>query len=256
MRHYWKPGVLVLLAAALSPQLPAQHQVPAKQHKHATELSIEPGAMEALNRMGAYLRTLTAFEVNSAVSHDIVLTDGLKMQQNWKVNLLARLPDRLRAQIDRENGTKFYFFDGKSFTLFARNQGFYATVAAPPTLGELADDLDKYGIEIPLVDLFMWGRPGNVPPKITAAFDLGPATVEGVTCQQYAFRQEGLDWQVWIQLGQHPLPRKLVLTTTTDEARPQHTSVMSWNLAPSYNEASFVFEPPQGSRKIVFATDN
>ena len=83
--------------------------------------------------------------------------------------------------------------------------------------------------------------------------DFGPGVVEGVTCEHYAFRQPGLDWQVWIQLGDHPLPRKLVLTTTTDDARPQHTSVLTWNLAPSYSEDAFVFDPPADAHKIVFA---
>jgi hypothetical protein len=43
------------------------------------------------------------------------------------------------------------------------------------------------------------------------------------TCEHYAFRQEGLDWQIWIQ-GDYPLPRKFVIRTLTDDARPQHTS--------------------------------
>ena len=45
----------------------------------------------------------------------------------------------------------------------------------------------------------------------------------------------------------------MVITTTTDEARPQQTSVLTWNLAPSYNDAAFVFDPPTDAHKIVFA---
>jgi hypothetical protein len=77
--------------------------------------------------------------------------------------------------------------------------------------------------------------------------------VGGVTCDHYAYRQPGIDWQVWIQKGDFPLPRRIVVTTTTDEARPQYTSVLSWNLAPSYNEATFSFAPPPGVNKVPFA---
>ena len=56
-------------------------------------------------------------------------------------------------------------------------------------------------------------------------------------------------------MGDHPLPKKLVLTTTTDDARPQHISVLTWNLAPSYNDAAFVFDPPTDAHKIVFAEE-
>ena len=62
-----------------------------------------------------------------------------------------------------------------------------------------------------------------LPTKSRKPAILGLSDVGGITCEHYAFRQPGLDWQVWIQLGDHPLPKKLVLTTTTDDARPQHT---------------------------------
>ena len=84
---------------------------------------------------------------------------------------------------------------------------------------------------------------------ITAAMDVGPSDVGGTTCEHYAFRQEEIDWQIWIQMGDHPLPRKLVITTKTDEARPQHTAVYTWNLAPSYNDPAFEFDPPAGRRQ-------
>jgi hypothetical protein len=103
-----------------------------------------------------------------------------------------------------------------------------------------------------MADLFRWGDTVS-SETITAAVDLGPSTVDGVTCEHYAFRQEGLDWQIWIQLGDFPLPKRLILTTTTDEARPQYTVTYRWNLAPSMNEAAFVFNPPAGAQRIVFA---
>jgi hypothetical protein len=221
-----------------------------------TSPDIDPDAMNALTKMGAYLRTLKGFEVISNVTTEDVLDDGLKVQQGQTAKLLVRPPDRMRIELSGDKGAKFYLFDGKTFTLFSRDEGYYASFAAPETIRKLADVLsDKYGVDVPLADLFMWGQPDFTPPKITVAIDAGPSAVNDITCEQYVFRQEGLDWQVWIQLGDYPLPLKLVLTTTTDEARPQHTSILTWNLAPSYNEAAFIFEPPTGSHKITFAED-
>jgi hypothetical protein len=42
-----------------------------------------------------------------------------------------------------------------------------------------------------------------------------------------------------------------VITSRNDEARPQHTAVYTWNLAPSFNEATFKFEPPPGAQRVV-----
>ena len=79
-----------------------------------------------------------------------------------------------------------------------------------------------------------------------------PAGVGGTHPQRRQCRQPGLDWQVWIQQGDYPLPRKLVITTTTDPARPRYTSVITWNLAPSFDDAAFTFEPPKDAKKIMF----
>src|SRR5438034_5078827 len=89
--------------------------------------------------------------------------------------------------------------------------------------------------------------------KIKAATDVGPSSVEGVTCEQYAFRQEGVDWQIWVELGEFPLPRKLVIRTLTDDAKPQHRSVLSWNLAPSFSKNAFTFDPPADAHRISIA---
>jgi hypothetical protein len=79
--------------------------------------------------------------------------------------------------------------DGKSFTLWARRVGYYATVPAPATLRELDDLLaDKYGIELPLADLFRFGSPRWNAAGITVAKDIGPSEVGGTSYQHYAFR--------------------------------------------------------------------
>ena len=218
--------------------------------------SLEPAATEALNKMGVYLRSLKDFQVTAEVTAEDVLDDGQKIQFAHSTNVLAALPNRLRIEVNGDQISRLFLYDGKSFTLYARSAGYYATVDAPPTISQLIGVAsDKYDIEIPLLDLFLWGGPRATTNELTDATDIGPGNVEGITCEHYAFRQPGLDWQVWIQLGDHPLPRKLVLSTTTDDARPEHTTVLAWNLAPSYNDAAFVFDPPPDAHKIVFSDE-
>jgi hypothetical protein len=216
---------------------------------------INPGAMATLNKMGTYLRTLETFQVKSVQTTDDVLDNGQAIQTNGVIDLLAARPNRLRAEITSDEMHRHFFYDGKNFTIYGQLVNYYATVPAPPTIAELVDKLsEKYGIEMPLVDLFLWGSPqSNTEKDITSAIDVGPSSIDGTSCEQYAFRQPGLDWQIWIQLGDYPLPRKLVLTTTDDAARPRHSQLLTWNLAPSFNDAAFTFDPPDGAQKIALA---
>jgi hypothetical protein len=219
--------------------------------------NIDPDAMEALNKMGVYLRSLKAFQVDSEVTNDDVLDDGQTITDLKTNTLLAVSPNFLRAELKSDDKDVFLFYDGKNFTVYGKLVNYYATVPAPATTAQLVDKVyNDYGIEIPLVDLFKWGTDNSTIRSITSAFDVGPSTVQGITCEHYAFRQEGLDWQIWIQLGNYPLPRKFVIRTLTDDARPQHTSNLVWNLAPSYNAEAFTFEPPAGALRITLKSIN
>lgn len=64
--------------------------------------------------------------------------------------------------------------------------------------------------------------------------------------------QAQAEWQVWIRRGDQPLPLRMVVTDTTDAARPQFVADLSWNLNPSIANDQFTFRPPGGARQIVF----
>jgi hypothetical protein len=85
---------------------------------------------------------------------------------------------------------------------------------------------------------------------LTSASAIGPATVRGTPCDQYAFRQDGLDWQLWIQRGDKPLPRRLVLVTTSDTERPQHSVELDWEFPSELPESTFAFVPPPKTHEI------
>jgi len=219
--------------------------------------NIDPETMQALNKMGSFLRSLKAFQVESEASNDDVLDDGQIVTNIRTSTLLSVSPNLLRAELKSDDKDVFLFYDGKNFTVYGKLLNYYATVPAPATTALLVDKIyNDYGIEVPLVDLFKWGTDDSAIRKITSALDVGPSTVQGITCEHYAFRQEGLDWQIWIQLGAYPLPRKFIIRTVTDDARPQHTSNLVWNLAPSYNQAAFVFDPPDGALPIALKDIN
>jgi hypothetical protein len=248
---YFSFNAAALLAALACAPLVAGAQAASTKSADG-DVAIDRDAMDALNKMGAYLRTLKAFQVHAAVTDEEVMLDGQKVQSLSTADLVAERPEHLRLSVMSDLQERLFLYDGKTFTMFARRPNFYATVPAPSTIVALVDSLDdRYGIELPFVDLFRWGTPMSDADSITAARDIGPSQIDGVTCEQYAFRQAGVDWQVWIQEGDFPLPRKLVLTTTTDDARPQHSAVYTWNLAPSVSETAFTFDPPADAKKIT-----
>jgi hypothetical protein len=215
---------------------------------------VDPTVMAALARMGAFLRAQGSLVVQAETTTDEVLLSGQNIQLGASIDLRVRRPDRLRADVTSDRKTRRFLYDGRTFTLYGPRTGYYAQVAAPPTLRELAAlTSQRYGLELPLADLFYWGTEQSGAADIRAAFDVGPASIAGALCDHYAFRQPGVDWQIWIQRGNQPLPRKLVLTTTDEPGQPQHTVVMTWSLNPPLEDQLFAFAPPPGAQRIELA---
>lgn len=215
---------------------------------------IEPAAMDALVKMSEYLGTLDAFQVIVETTDEEVLSDGQKVQTEGTTHALVNSPNQLRVERSSDSADRQFLYDGKNFTFVAKRVNYYATIPAPETIGKLDDMLEeKYGFGVPLVDLFRWKNQDWQPKDISSAMDFGPAVIDGVTCQQFAFRQPGMDWQIWIQKGDYPLPRKMVITTMTDEARPQHTARYTWNLAPSFNSEAFGMDADSDARPVHLA---
>ena len=98
------------------------------------------------------------------------------------------------------------------------------------------------------------GGLGNTHCRGKVEQRVGPARIGGVETDQYAYSSGDVDWQVWIERGDKPLPRKIVITSLFDETDPQFSAIMSWNTAPGLKDADFTFTPPPNATSIKFAT--
>jgi len=212
---------------------------------------VDPAAVQALKDMGAYLLTLKRFQVSSDVTGERVLADGQKLQRSASAKLDVLPPNRLHVVMTNALGKRDLVYDGKAVTLYDPAQKYYSKIEFTGTIGALIDRLEsKYGVEIPLEDLFLFGTPDAKFDQFESAMNAGQAIIGGEICDHYAFRQKGIDWQIWIATGTKPLPRKVVITSRTDDSRPQSVSVISWNLKPSFTDAVFKFTPTKGSTQI------
>jgi len=212
---------------------------------------VDPAAIQALKDMGAYLQGLKRFEVSTELTAERVLADGQKLQHTATADMDVERPNKIRVKMYSARSERELFYDGKTVTLYTPAQKYYSTVAFTDPLGVLVERLqERYAIEVPLSDLFVWGTPNAPLDKIDSAMNAGQDFIDDDLCDHYAFRQGKIDWQIWIESGKRPLPRKIVITNRADEARPQSVSLLDWNLKPSFTDAAFRFAPPKGATKV------
>ncbi len=213
--------------------------------------AVDAASVQALKDMGTFLQTLKRFHVSTELTGERVLADGQKLQHTASASMDVHRPNRIRALIRTARASRDIIYDGKTVTLFTPAQKYYSTAEFTENIGSLIDKLEaRFGVEMPLSDLFLFGTPEAPLDKIESAMNAGQDIVGGEVCDHYAFRQGKVDWQIWIATGGKPLPRKVVITSRLDESRPQSVSLIYWNLSPSFKDSVFSFVPPKGAVKV------
>jgi len=246
---------LMLLIPALLMSTTIFMTNPASAAPDENKSEIEQKALDALGDMGKFLRTLKSFSINSDISMDEVLLSGQKILITGTTQLTARRPDRLLVskKIDEINQDDRFYYDGKTFILFGNNNRYYASFKAPETIGQLIELAERrYGIDVPLRDLFAWGLDSSKAGNIQSALFIDSTEINGVLCNHFAFRQKEVDWQIWIEQGETPLPQKFVITSKEEVGQPQYISTMKWDISPEISEEMFVFTPPEDANEIQF----
>src|SRR5262245_59330028 len=199
---------------------------------HGQPAGIDPQAEKLLWRMSDYLASRQQVTLKAETTLEVVLTSGQKLQFDSTVTLMVSRPNRLLARRRGGVGDQEYFYDGRTLTLYSPKANVYATAAAPPTIDSMLDFArEKLDMGAPGAEILSGNAAERMLKVTTSGFVVGPSVAAGVKCTHLAFRRPEVDWQIWIEDGDKPLPRKLVLTSKQVTGEPQFTELIrSWNV--------------------------
>jgi hypothetical protein len=219
-------------------------------------VTLEADAASALDAMAAYLRTLDRFSVRSDATIEVVDDAGQKLQFQAATTYVVSKPDRMTIELVSNDGTRReIFYNGKAMAVVGHATRRYVKFAVSGTVSEVLDNAaDDYGIELPLRELFLWGTPGSNVERPTSGQKVGEAMIGTEMLDHYAFRQSGVDYQLWLTKGDKPLPRKLVITNLEVASQPQYVTYLRWDLEPRAKTSDFSFVPPTGYTLVDFGT--
>jgi hypothetical protein len=216
----------------------------------------EPQPEKILQQACDLLKSAPRFSFKAEVTDDRVYTAGKKLQFAFDLEAFVQRPDKLRidAQGDIEN--KQFFYDGKTITLYDQTKNAYAAMTAPASIDEaLALARQEYGLTVALADLSQSNAFAVMTKGQKHALYVGEGLVRGVKCHHLAFDKDDIQWQIWIDAGDKPLIRKLVINQKRLAAEPQWTAYFTdWNLAPQLSDSLFVFTPPEKAVKAKFVS--
>jgi hypothetical protein len=214
---------------------------------------IEPDADKILHSMADYLSGLKTFTAEYDADDEVITTTGQKLQYSASGSIAAERPGKMHLTrkgsfIDAE-----VTFDGINISVWGKRVNVYAQLPSPgPTIDEAIEEIRQAsGLDIPGGDLLAADPYAVLTEDTIEGKHVGDSVVGGVECDHLAFRNPRVDWQVWIQKGDQPLPLKFVITTKWVTGAPQYTlRLHDWNVAPQLDEKQFAFTVPPGATKL------
>jgi hypothetical protein len=216
--------------------------------------AVDPAATQILKRMTDYIGSLKQFSVHTETTLEDVLDSGHRVDLGVSANVIISRPNKLHAERRGDLIDQFFYYDGKTLTLYNPSDKVYATEPAPGTIEEMLDFArESLGLTVPVADLVYRNAFSLLMQDVTIAMVVGKAVIGGVKCDHLLFSRPGVDFQVWVADSGQPLPYKYVVTDTGNPGRLSISTVMSdWNVAPAAADARFTFVPSQGSKAITF----
>lgn len=249
-KWHWIYGGCTTLALVT---VPAMAQEPAPADKAAAAESTQVVSDEArvvLDRMTRYLRGLQTFSIETQASRDEVVALGYKLQNNERSVIVVQRPNKLRADISGDIRNRTIVYDGAQLTMYSPDDAAFVRTDAPDTLADLIGVLLDTGVEMPLIDVLYQATAGTLTSDVRGGILVGESMIDGIATDHLAFRQANVDWQLWVEQGARPLPRKILITTRYEVGDPQYQAVLHWNLKPRIHTSTFKFAPPKGATEI------
>ena len=186
---------------------------------------------------------------------DAVQNSGQMIEFGTVSDWYIKRPNKVRVEVkDRDGNEKSFYFDGNTITFYDKYQNVYAQVNKIGDIDQAFDYyMDELDMPLPLAELFSKDHPFNLKKDIKSSTYLGSSTINGVSCDDIAYRTEDIDLQVWIAQQKNPLPQRFVITYNSSPGKPQYRAQFkNWDLSPNVPDSLFEFKPPEGAEKIKF----
>ena len=213
----------------------------------------EMSAPRILQSMSDYVGQQKTISLTFDSDIEVITPELQKVQFTSSGKLLLSRPDKLRVTRTGGYANVELLFDGKTVTIYGKNLDAFAQIdVAGATTDDLVDRLRSgYAFDAPGTDLLLTNSFETLMADVVDAKLIGHGVVDGVECEHLAFRNEDVDWQLWVEVGQRPIPHKYVITSKTVAGAPQYTLVIrNWQSEIPGGAEAFAFKPEVAVKRV------
>ena len=213
---------------------------------------VDPQAAQALKAMSDLLGNAKSFSFHAVGQMDEVAQTGQLVRLSRASDVSVTRPSKLFVETEGDDLSRSSWYDRDKLTVLDKEQDEYASIEVPNTIEAMLDFIiEEYGLTLPLADLLFRNPYETLTSNIQVGTYIGLSNVGGHSCHHLLFEQELIDWQIWIDAGQTPVPRKFVITYKQEPGQPGYSVIMDqWNLKPTFAGDLFKPNPPADARQV------
>ena len=200
---------------------------------------------ELVQQMSKRLAAATELTVTTTEQRDVVRRSGTKDRVSLTGVYTLRRPDRFHTTLTGGKGLESWY-DGKKLTVAVQEEKVFSQAPMPETIDRTLDALaERYDMALPLADLFYSNPAKALLSDTTTGGYAGTENVGETPCHHLAFRDVGVEWEVWLPLQGEPLPTRFKTVGKHRTGQPvTEVTFKNWNLAPQTSDATFTPSVP------------
>ncbi len=200
---------------------------------------------ELVEQMSVRLAAAKELTVATTEVRDLVSPSGAKRTVSVTGAYAMRRPDRFHTRFTGNKGTESWY-DGKKLTVAVHEEKLFAQARMPETIDRTLDALaERYDMALPLGDLFYSSPAKALLSDTTTGGYAGTENVGDTPCYHLAFRDVGVEWEVWVPTQGEPLPKRFKTVNKHRTGQPlTDVTFTAWNFAPQASDATFTPSVP------------
>jgi hypothetical protein len=205
-----------------------------------------------LKGMADYLAGQKSLSAKFDSDIEVITPELQKIQFTSSGEMKMNRPDKLRVRRTGGYADVELVYDGKMVSLYGNNAKSYVQADLAGTVDQMIDTLQaRSGAGLPGADLLLSNSYDQLMANVIEGKHIGQGVVDGVECEHLAFRGPETDWQIWIEPGAKPVPRKYVITSKTIAGAPQYTlKIKDWK-TDTNADGDFAFKAPADATKVA-----
>lgn len=219
-----------------------------------TNPNIDPKAAGVLQDMSYYMGSQYEYTFKAEMMFDDVLESKQKIQYNAEETVYLKKPDKFYVGYVTDLGGYKLWYDAGQATLLQVPLNDFSLATLPGTVDQALNKLKEEYQFTPALSEFLFIDTYKVMTAdvISGAY-FGISKVMGTNCHHLVFVEKDIDWQIWIEAGKRPIPRKLVITYKNVAESPQFIALIKdWIFGKPITNFAFKPEIPDVNNRVEF----